>query len=96
LEALAKGLEVIWSLLRSGGRLVVITFHSLEDRMVKQFGRVRAREYTFPGEVDVPELRQPVRPQLRWVYRRAVQPDPEELADNPRSRSAQLRAMEKI
>jgi 16S rRNA (cytosine1402-N4)-methyltransferase len=96
LGALAKGLEAIWSLLRTGGKLVVITFHSLEDRMVKEFGRIRARDYTFPGEVDVPELRQPVEPELRWVYRRAVQPDSEEMANNPRSRSAQLRAMEKI
>jgi 16S rRNA (cytosine1402-N4)-methyltransferase len=93
---LEKGLAAGWSLLKPGGRLAVITFHSLEDRKVKEFGRRLARDYTFEGEVDVPELRRPVAPQLRWVHRKAVQPAPEEIRDNPRARSAQLRVMEKI
>ncbi len=94
--SLERGLAAAMKVLKSGGRLVVITFHSLEDRMVKEFGRARARDYEFSGPVDVPELRRPRTPELRWVERRAVKPGGAELAENPRSRSAQLRVMEKI
>ena len=94
--SLAKGLAGAVKLLKAGGRLGVITFHSLEDRLVKEFGRARARDYTFTGGVDVPELREPRAPELKWVTRKAVKPGAAELAENPRSRSAQLRVMEKI
>jgi 16S rRNA (cytosine1402-N4)-methyltransferase len=93
--SLQKGLAAAVTVLRPGGRLAVITFHSLEDRLVKEFGRAASRDYTFAGTVDVPELRQPRRPELRWVIRKAVMPGAAELADNPRSRSAQLRVLEK-
>jgi 16S rRNA (cytosine1402-N4)-methyltransferase len=93
---LKSGLESVWKILKPGGRLAVITFHSLEDRVVKEFGRVRERDYTFEGEVDVPELRRPAKPQLQWVSRKAMKPGPSELTENPRARSAQLRVMEKI
>lgn len=93
---LKSGLAAACSLLKPGGRLAVITFHSLEDRIVKEFGRERAREYTFPGEVDVPELRQPRAPELKWAQRKAVVPGEAELAENPRARSAQLRVLEKL
>lgn len=96
LGALERGLDAALRILKPGGRLAVITFHSLEDRRVKAFGRARAREYTFPGEVDVPELRQPRAPEIRLVNRKATVPGAAELAENPRSRSAQLRVMEKI
>jgi len=82
-------------ILKPGGRLAVITFHSLEDRVVKDFGRARARDYTFTGGVDVPELREPRAPELKLVTHKALKPGAVELADNPRSRSAQLRVMEK-
>jgi 16S rRNA (cytosine1402-N4)-methyltransferase len=95
LGSLEKGLNVALELLRAGGRLAVITFHSLEDRMVKDFGRSRARDYTFTGGVDVPELREPRAPELKIITRKALKPGAAELADNPRSRSAQLRVMEK-
>ncbi|MDB6064344.1 MAG: Ribosomal small subunit methyltransferase [Pedosphaera sp.] len=94
--SLRRGLEAALKVLKPGGRLAVITFHSLEDRVVKEFGRERARDYTFPGDVDVPELRQPRQPELNWVQRKAVKPGAAELAENPRSRSAQLRVMEKV
>ena len=94
--SLEKGLAAALSVLKPGGRLVVITFHSLEDRLVKEFGRARARDYTFVGPVDVPELRQPCVPELKWVTRKAVHAGDAELAENPRSRSAQMRVMEKI
>jgi 16S rRNA (cytosine1402-N4)-methyltransferase len=94
--SLKRGLEAAFRILKPGGRLAVITFHSLEDRMVKEFGRARARDYTFTGGVDVPELREPRTPELKLVTRKAVRPGEAESADNPRSRSAQLRAFEKI
>lgn len=96
LGVLRRGLPAVWSLLKPGGRLAVITFHSLEDRVVKKFGRELARDYTVAGPVDVPELRQPKRPELIWIYRRAVQPRAQEIAENPRARSAHLRVMRKI
>ena len=94
--SLERGLAAAVKLLAPGGRLVVITFHSLEDRVVKAFGRQATRDYTFPGPVDVPELRQPCQPVLQWVSRKAILPGEAELRENPRSRSAQLRVLEKI
>jgi 16S rRNA (cytosine1402-N4)-methyltransferase len=94
--SLKRGLDSALKILKPGGRLAAITFHSLEDRVVKDFGRARARDYTFTGGMDVPELREPRTPELRLVNRKAIKPGATEVADNPRSRSAQLRVMEKI
>jgi len=96
LGILKAGLDAVWSLLTPAGRLAVITFHSLEDRMVKDFGRERVRDYVVPGEVDVPELRQPKAAEARWVSRKPVTASPGEVEENPRSRSAHLRVLEKI
>ncbi len=98
LGSLKRGLPILWSRLRVGGRLAVITFHSGEDRVVKEFGRVRARPYVLPDPngPDVPEWRQPRPPELRWLSRKATVPSEREVAQNPRSRSAQLRVMEKL
>ena len=93
--SLHRGLDGALKILKPGGRLVVITFHSLEDRIVKLFGREKARDYTFEGE-DVPELRQPCMPEVKLISRKAIMPSEAELAENPRSRSAQLRVMEKM
>jgi len=95
-NSLKSGLAAALSILRRGGRLAVITFHSGEDRIVKEFGRERARDYTFEGPTDIPELRRPASPQLRWLSRKAIVPSEAELKANPRARSAQLRVMEKI
>jgi len=95
LGSLTNGLEAALKVLRRGGRLAVITFHSLEDRIVKNFGRTRARDYTFTGGVDVPELREPRAPELKLVTRKGIKPSQAELMENPRSRSAQLRVVEK-
>ena len=94
--SLKHGLEAAVKILKPGGRLAVITFHSLEDRVVKDFGRARARDYAFPGGLDVPELREPRPPELKLITRKEIKPGADELNDNPRSRSAQLRVLEKI
>ena len=94
--SLQQGLAGALNILKPGGRLVVITFHSLEDRIVKDFGRARARDYTFTGGMDVPELRKPRAPELKWLQRKAFLPGEAEVAANPRSRSAQMRVMEKL
>jgi 16S rRNA (cytosine1402-N4)-methyltransferase len=93
--SLQRGLAAALKTLKPGGRLAVVTFHSVEDRIVKDFGRARAQDYTFSGGMDVPELREPRAPELKWVHRKAIRPGAAELAANPRSRSAQLRVMEK-
>jgi 16S rRNA (cytosine1402-N4)-methyltransferase len=96
MSSLKQGLVGALRVLRPGGRLAVITFHSLEDRLVKTFGREKALEYTFAGGVDIPELRVPRVPEVRLIARKALKPGPAELAENPRSRSAQLRVMERV
>jgi len=96
LGSLKRGLDGALKLLRPGGRLAVLTFHSVEDALVKNFGRANALDYTFTGEVDVPELRIPRKPELKPVTRKAIQPGETEIAANPRSRSAQLRVFERV
>ncbi|MBU6398805.1 MAG: 16S rRNA (cytosine(1402)-N(4))-methyltransferase, partial [Verrucomicrobia bacterium] len=96
LGSLRRGLAAVWATLRPSGRLVVITFHSGEVRVVKEFARRLSRGYTVNGAVDVPELRRPCAPELRWVARKAQNPSAAECAANPRARSAQLRVFEKI
>jgi 16S rRNA (cytosine1402-N4)-methyltransferase len=94
--SLRIGLAGAIEALKRGGRLAVITFHSLEDRVVKEMTRERARDYSYEGEVDVPELRQPREPELKILTRKAITPAEAELRENPRSRSAQLRVVEKL
>jgi 16S rRNA (cytosine1402-N4)-methyltransferase len=94
LEALAAGLAQAVELLRPGGRLVVIAFHSLEDRLVKQFFRREAAACLCPPGTPVCICGH--RPRLRLLTPRPVRPSAEEIARNPRSRSARLRAAERI
>ena len=94
--SLQRGLEAAMKILKPGGRLAVITFHSVEDRVTKEFGRRLSRDYESPGVVDVPELRRPRPPLARWVWRKALRPSQAESRDNPRSRSAQCRVLEKL
>lgn len=98
LGSLERGLAAVWRCLRAGGRLAVIAFHSGDDRLVKHFGRRLERDYEIPADAteDVPELRRPKSPELRWVVRKAIQPSAEEVDHNARSRSARMRVMEKL
>lgn len=91
LGELERGLAAAERLLGAEGRLVVVTFHSLEDRIVKNFLRVRAGE-TGGASRHLPEQK-PVRaPSFSLLNRKAVQASAEEAAINPRARSAKLRA----
>ena len=93
---LNRGLKSVSNLLKQGGRLAVITFHSGEGRIVKDYGRVETRDYDVLGEEDVPALRVDRAPRMRWVNRKAIRATEEEITANTRSRSAQLRALEKL
>ena len=96
IDALEAGLEAAWQVLKPGGRLGVITFHSLEDRVVKDFGRALERDYFVEGEVDRPEFRQPKLPEANVITRKPVAAAEDELQRNPRARSAKLRVIEKL
>jgi 16S rRNA (cytosine1402-N4)-methyltransferase len=89
LEELAEGLAAAERVLKPGGRLAVVTFHSLEDRMVKRF--LRERSGSLPGRSrHLPELMVNAKPSFENVGR-AVRADDAEIARNPRARSATLR-----
>lgn len=94
LDALRAGLEAAFSLLKPGGRLSVITFHSLEDRIVKQQMNAWCTGCTCPK--DFPVCVCGKKPQGRLIYKKGLAPSEAELADNPRARSARLRVIEKI
>ena len=94
LEALETGLAAAVDLLRPGGRLVVLSYHSLEDRIVKRFFAAERRGCVCPPELPVCVCGRD--PRLRLVTRRSVTPTAEEVAANPRSRSARLRAAERL
>jgi len=94
LAALEEGLRVLTARLAPGGRIAVITFHSLEDRIVKNFFRDHSQEW-----LDKPEWPEPKRNpdyDLELVTPKPVEPSDDEQRANPRSRSAKLRAAEKI
>jgi 16S rRNA (cytosine1402-N4)-methyltransferase len=94
LEIVEKGLEAAVALLRPGGRLVVVAFHSLEDRIVKQFMRRLSQECICPPQQPICTCG--ARPSLRLVARKAIKASAAEVAANPRSRSARLRVAEKV
>lgn len=93
LESLEAGLEAGLSMLCEGGRMTVITFHSLEDRLVKEFFKrhaVKRESLQQGGEKLVYE-----KPAVRLLTKKPLTASNQELADNPRSRSAKLRAAER-
>jgi 16S rRNA (cytosine1402-N4)-methyltransferase len=87
--ALIEGLEAAERALKPGGQLAVVTFHSIEDRMVKRFLQIRAGA-TGGGSRHAPKIEQPD-PQFILKSRKAIGPDAQELEENPRARSAKLR-----
>ncbi|OIP66214.1 MAG: 16S rRNA (cytosine(1402)-N(4))-methyltransferase [Nitrospirae bacterium CG_4_9_14_3_um_filter_53_35] len=94
LNALRKGIEAAVKILKSGGRLCVISFHSLEDRIVKQFFRELEKGCTCPP--DMPVCACGKLPVLRRMTKKPLFPSPQEVKGNPWARSARLRAAEKI
>ncbi|HLG70041.1 MAG TPA: 16S rRNA (cytosine(1402)-N(4))-methyltransferase RsmH [Chloroflexota bacterium] len=94
LERLSDALAQAVRILRSGGRLVVISFHSLEDRIVKAFIAREARDCLCPSSAPVCVCGH--KASLRSVTRKPIVPSGEEIARNPRARSAKLRAAERI
>ncbi len=89
LESLEVGLPAAFAMLRPGGRLAVISFHSLEDRIVKNFFRDRARGCTCPPEIPVCVCGK--EPDARILTPKPLRPSPAEVDDNPRASSARLR-----
>jgi 16S rRNA (cytosine1402-N4)-methyltransferase len=94
LDQLERALPLAWTALREGGRIAAISFHSLEDRRVKRFLVERARGCICPP--DLPVCACGREPEAELISRRAIMPSPGEIADNPRSKSARLRAARKI
>ena len=94
LDNIERGLDQAIELLREGGRIVVISYHSLEDRLVKGVFRREASGCICPPEIPICACDH--EPTLRLVSRRVIKPDQEEIRMNPRSRSARLRVAERI
>jgi len=94
LEALQAGLAAALDLLRPGGRLVVLSYHSLEDRIVKRFFQAERRGCICPPQLPVCVCGR--NPRLRLVTNPSLTPTAAEIAANPRARSARLRAAERL
>ncbi|MGH7359594.1 MAG: 16S rRNA (cytosine(1402)-N(4))-methyltransferase RsmH [Candidatus Rokuibacteriota bacterium] len=94
LPNLAEGLDESVQLVEPGGRIAVISYHSLEDRIVKRRFRAWAATHLPPVSRDLPA--RAVRPLVRLLGRRSHRPDTAEVAANPRARSARLRAVERL
>jgi 16S rRNA (cytosine1402-N4)-methyltransferase len=94
LGSLEEALPAAFEMLRPGGRLAVISFHSLEDRIVKRFLRDKERGCVCPP--DFPICTCGRSPEMRAIPRRAVRPSAREIAANPRAKSARLRTGVKV
>ena len=94
LDVLKKVLPQALKILAPGGKLAVISFHSLEDRIVKQFFKQEARDCICPSEIPICQCQHKI--QLKILTKKPVVPSSEEVADNLRSRSAKLRGAEKM
>jgi 16S rRNA (cytosine1402-N4)-methyltransferase len=96
LTEVERGIAAAASLLAPGGRLVVVAFHSLEDRIAKRFMAEAAGRGTGASRHDPGALAQRTAPRFRLLTPRALRPTTAETRDNPRARSARLRALERL
>ena len=94
LDSLDRALPLAWALLRDGGRVAAISFHSLEDRRVKRFLAERARGCICPPDLPVCACGRV--PEAELLTRRAIAPTPGEVAQNPRSKAGRLRAARRL
>lgn len=94
LGEIEAGLRAALSILKPGGRMATISFHSLEDRLVKSFFNVESKDCICPPQQPVCTCGH--RATLRIITRRPVRPSEEEVASNPRARSARLRVAERL
>lgn len=94
LDRLKSSLEMAFQYLKKGGRMVVISYHSLEDRIVKEFFRYKSLDCVCPD--DLPECVCDKVSEMKTMTRRIVKPGEDEIRRNSRARSARLRAAEKI
>ncbi len=95
LKQLELGLSESVDVLKVGGRLAVISFHSLEDRMVKRFFKLKSQGKKFPSKLPITQSSLDETKQLRLIGK-AIKPSEEEKQQNPRSRSSVLRVAEKL
>lgn len=94
LDNLERFLDICWHLLLTGGRIAVISYHSLEDRMVKTAFRRHENSCICPNDIPICQCERV--PDAKIVTRKPVRPSEEEITHNPRARSAKLRVAEKI
>ncbi|CDB24529.1 ribosomal RNA small subunit methyltransferase H [Clostridium sp. CAG:557] len=94
LDVLTTGLDAAFSILKPGGRLAVITFHSLEDRLVKKKMAAWCEGCTCPPEFPICVCHK--KPQAKLINKKVIEASPREVNENPRSRSAKLRICEKL
>jgi len=94
LDNISKALPQALDMLESGGRIAVISFHSLEDRIVKRYFKQMSSGCICPPESPICTCGN--KPQLKIISKKAIEPSAQEISANPRSRSAKLRVAEKI
>ena len=94
LDSLKQALSATLQVLKKGGRLIVVLYHSLEDRIVKTFFKTNAVSCICPAEIPICMCNN--EPNLKIITKKPIIPKDNEIITNPRSRSAKLRAAEKI
>jgi 16S rRNA (cytosine1402-N4)-methyltransferase len=96
LKSLSASLEQAVSLLRDGGRIVVVSYHSLEDRIVKEFFKTESAPVYGASSIEALKARVDLSSaKLRLITKKPLTPSAEEIERNPRARSAKLRAAER-